>query len=148
MRKTDPTLGIGGRLLFDEHTDASLVNARCGATWGEMAPPGDKPGILHWCMRPMVTVPDLDNPEDGPPAVSHPGKHRCTCGEYHAFDPAPQVICRFPKVGLDGEECGAVLLGMRREVHEAPRSVMAGRAGYRYTIVYSNPCNHVVRRGF
>jgi hypothetical protein len=148
MRRTDPALGLGGKLLFDEHTDATLVNARCGVVWGEMAPPGDKPGTLHWCAREMVTVPDPDNPDDGSPAVSHPGKHRCTCGDYHAFEPAPFVVCRFPTGGIDGPECGVHTDGFSRTLYRVEGSIMAHRAPATYAVVTSKPCGHVVRRGF
>lgn len=149
MSRRDPATSATGRLLFDEHTDLNLAGHRCGAVWGEMAPPGDKPGTLHWCSRPMVTIPDPDSPDDGPPAVSHPGKHRCTCGDYHPFDPAPALVCRFP-AGPDpaGPECGVTLIGLTRETRELAGSIIRGIPARRFQIVRGNPCGHVVRRGF
>jgi hypothetical protein len=147
--KADPSIGPNGRLLFHEHTDPSLFGKRCGAVWGEMAPPGDKPGTMHWCSREMVEVRDPDGlaTATANPA-SHPGKHRCTCGEYHGFDPAPVVVCRFPAGKPDGPECGAAVIGMRRETHVREGSLMRGLPKQKFLIIRSKPCDHVVRRGF
>lgn len=149
MTKREEALSASGRLLYDEHTNMRLTGHRCGQVWGEMAPPGDKPGTMHWCSRNMVTIPDPDNPDDGPPAVTHPGKHRCTCGEYAPFSDSTVMVCRFP-AGPDpaGRECGKTIDGLTRETHELPGSIIRGTPPRRFQIVRSSPCGHAVRRGF
>lgn len=147
-----PALGVpagkAGEPILFEHTDSTLLGRRCGAMWGELAPPGDRPGILHWCSREMSVVPDPDGPDAGVPAASHPGRHRCTCGDYHTFDPVPAVVCRFPRKGLDGPECGVISVGLNREITTVKASLRLNRPEQKFAVVRSLPCMHVVRRGF
>lgn len=143
-------LGAKGEVLIHEHTDSTLLGRRCGKMWGELAPPGDKPGTLHWCARTMSKVVDPDT-EPGPDQVSiaaHPGRHRCTCGEYHDHDDNLKVACRFPLDGTDGPECGVESVGLRRETTTVPGSMMRKRPALKFSVVRSNPCGHTVRRGF
>lgn len=140
----EAAMGPNGRRLFDEHTRPETAGHVCGVTWGEMAPPGDKPGVLHWCRRPMMETPD---PDGGPAISSHSGKHRCDCGEYAAQDEATRVVCRFP-VDKHGTECGAAVVGINREQVKMPGSMMRRTAPQAYQIIRSGPCGHVVRRGF
>jgi hypothetical protein len=147
----DYNVGKDERQLFDEHTKRGYRGKRCGVTWGEMAPPKDKPGTLHWCMREMVEVPDPDGLATATPNPSgHVGRHRCECGDYAEQDATTRVVCRFPIDDSSGGtvECFAVVLGLHTEIVELPGSLSAGRKPQRFSIVRSTPCNHVVRRGF
>lgn len=104
----------------------------CGATWGEMSPPRNRPGVLHWCDR---SEPD------------HPGKHRCGCGSY---SDTAQVVCRFP-VDDGARECGRIVTGTEAtRIKAGPFALIPSRQG---TIgpgemITSTPCGHPVRRGF
>lgn len=140
----EPILGSGGIVLIDQHVIEDELGRKCGATWGDMARPNDKPGVLHWCTRPMVEVPD---PDGGKPATGHVGQHRCKCGSYCSPDDAV-VVCHFPAEGDSGEECGAECVGLSQEMHTVKGSISAGRRTQNYRIVRSKPCGHVVRRGF
>lgn len=136
-------VGPNGRVLFDQHTRTDIGGKVCGHAWGHMAPPDDKPGVMHWCVRPMVEVPD---PDGGEPAAGHVGKHRCTCGEYVEQTAAAVVVCRFPDTA--GNECGQTVTGLNRANHAVAGSIMQRRPAQKFQIITSLPCGHVVRRGF
>lgn len=122
-------IGNDELVRFIHHTKPGVTDA-CGFTWGEMAPPANRPGMLHWCTRPDV---------DG----EHRGRHRCTCGDY--ADDGAAVICRFP---VDGGECGSISTGTERTVLK-PRRTLRRDAPLvpRGEFITSVPCGHPVRRG-
>jgi hypothetical protein len=149
VKQLGATTNPDGKTLVFEHTNSALAGSRCGVVWGDMAPPGDKPGTLHWCMRKMAEVADPDGLNLAVPnPAGHIGDHRCTCGEYHPHDPAPVVTCRFPLGGLHGPECGQPVIGLHRDAHTVPASIRKGRPAAKFQVITSTPCGHVVRRGF
>lgn len=140
-----PRVGVpvAGEALvrFYHHADKSIATRRptCGFTWGVMAPPGDGPGVLHWCARPLVEV-----PAEGY-VGAHPGKCRCTCGEY--VTKSGRVICQFP---IGDQQCGVTVTGTESlQVGPKSRIRLAGRKApaWRGEIIVSVPCGHPVRRG-